>query len=273
MMYSVIVPVHGGEIFYSSFARSYKKSGLNEIESLELLFISNKNDLYNERLKQILEENNITFKLYEYNEKSSSYAARNYGAKLSIGEYLLFVDIDILWPETYSNDLKSLALRSDCIYAGRVDMFMPAGLNTKVDRLAGSIDKLIFLNTVKLSKLELGVTAHAIIPIKIHEQFKFRVVESGGDIDFFKRATQLYDYKYIDSLFVCHPARSHTDLLIKLRRVARGLRQKNIYHYLKNSFLLILPFWNMKYFLNLGLKEHVYLFFLHVKYRVWLLKG
>lgn len=272
MVYSIIVPVHEGESFYRSFAESYIKSGLNENESTELIFVLNRNERYNNALSDILKSYNIVFKLFEYNDVASSYAARNYAAKFANGEFLIFVDIDIVWPETYSIALNNLILRDDCVYAGRVDMFVPHRIERFIDRMAARIDQLLFLNTVRLSKLKLGVTAHAIIPAKIHNRYKFRVVESGGDIDFFRRVTMHFNYQYLESVFVKHPVRSHDDLLIKIHRVAGGLQRKNLRNCFKNLVLLMVPVWNIKYFFKLGLAGHFYIFILHIKYRSWLLK-
>lgn len=267
--FSIIVPIHNGQNYYESFLTSFKNCGLND--KVELIFVGNNNSLYEKILKEKLTELKINCKYFNYDDKKSSYGARNYGIKKSSGDFLIFVDIDISFSNDYMLKLNSIDFDHKTIYSGNISKFSKIK-NKKT--VAEKTDDLLFLNVEKMAKKKIGVTAHTIISRKIFDNLKFEEHKSGADIIFYNSVKNLnYNFKFLTELIVCHPLRNQKELFIKLKRVAKGLNESKRNIKILNLLLFLLPIWNIRFFKQIKFSPilHLNLYISHLYFRIWLL--
>lgn len=221
MSVSLIVPVYQGAQYYQIFIESL----LSPTELfIEVLFIHNRNpdkEILEAILSRTQSPSNITFINLEYNDKPSSYAARNYGVKMARNNIVAFTDIDCIITKDYFvslNDwIKKFHNFNFPVISGKVKVFSA----NKSDDF--KIDSSLFLNTDEMSKKSLGVTANLVASKHYLLENPFPETKSGGDVKWFKSLACRDCFFYDESLLVNHPSRDYTELRTKVIRVSKGV--------------------------------------------------
>ena len=95
----MIVPVFNGEPFIMQFFNSIRIDIAKH--GIEIIFVDNGSiDKTNEMLVN-LSKPHKNIRVLKYEDKQSSYAARNEGARNARGDIFLFTDIDCILTESY----------------------------------------------------------------------------------------------------------------------------------------------------------------------------
>ena len=152
-----------------------------------------------------------TIKVIEYNERNSSYAARNYGVEKSKYNQLQFIDIDCLLQEDYLVNSFKLNESEYFIVAGEIKLFN----HNKVDNIYESYDKLLFLNQKAYARKKTCATANLITnKLTFHRIGGFPIIASGSDIEFCKKfQTVSKHFLFVDNIIVNHPTRCSYDCI------------------------------------------------------------
>lgn len=230
------------------------------IDTLESIIAQNDIDLFKKMVEVIVVDNNSTdntldlamsfsktnnfIKVVEQNLIQSSYASRNYGVENSSGDYLFFIDSDMIM----SKDCLKLIFEE--IKKKQIDY---AAFNVKMKLTSNSLSsKMNFLRGFNIKD---SITNHHYTPTcaLLVSKSVFNVVdgflphlESGGDFIFGITVYSLNKKQvYFDHIELYHPTRNtYKSLISKSKRVARGnvqlaIENKEKYNYLyKRHFKL-----------------------------------
>ena len=96
---SIIIPVFNNLNHVLDLLRSIEISNLKNIETIVI------DDGSKPKLEKKLKEFKV---IYRYIKNSGPSTARNFGAKISSGNFLLFIDSDIVLPKNFLNKLKNV---------------------------------------------------------------------------------------------------------------------------------------------------------------------
>lgn len=226
-MISIIVPVYNGELFIERFFLSYNTMiGVKEVPH-EVIVVDNNSTDGTRAILDKFESQLSKVKVVEYHAKQSSYAARNHGVRVCVGDVLAFTDIDCVLGESWLSTIASCRNElNNKIMSGPVCVFKSGELFNAYEWF----DKCTFLKSEDNAKKSMGVTANAVLEAKTVKKYGFfKEFVSGADVEYFLRMKKAgVGFVYNERLEVGHPARS-TDAEIKkkLKRVATGVAQRN----------------------------------------------
>lgn len=265
---SIIVPVFESPEFIESFFKFFYQNPLPN--QIELIIVDNGSTdvFYNELVTQ--SKSIINCNIYQYSEKQSSYAARNFGVSKSKGQVLAFTDFDCILSETFINELLNIDVNIKYIISGKVDLFFIQ------NNIYEFFDNHYYLDQQRYSAYKKGVTANLVVPRFIFYDLNgFADFTSGGDGEFCHRVNiNGYGFKYNDNLVVKHPSRSSlTEHTKKAKRIGIGTGQYflKINHaklprflmILKNLILIVFPFHQIKVGIRIMKNEPVRIMDLH----------
>ena len=229
MKLSVIIPVYNGEKTLMPLMESLKNQSL-ESDRFEVLFIDNGSV---DKTKQIIENsikvnNGLNFIYKFFNDKKSSYSARNIGIKASNHQVLVFTDADCVPEKSWLSNIYEYYLRNpqDIIISGKVDLQISDQKN-----MWEVFDKNSNMQNENKIKNQSAATANLSVPKRaFHDVGFFLDVTSGGDIEWTQRASKTgYTLVYNSEVIVNHPCRkSYNEIKIKLERHAFGYGEKVI---------------------------------------------
>ena len=118
---SIIIPVFNNLNNVLDLLRSIEISNLKNIETI----------VVDDGSKPKLEEKLKKFKIiYRHIKNSGPSTARNFGAKISSGNFLLFIDSDIVLPKNFLNKLKNI-LKKEKVKVGSI----PYGIKSNIDNI------------------------------------------------------------------------------------------------------------------------------------------
>ena len=259
---SIIVPVYESPEFVESFFRYFHENPLPN--QIELIIVDNgSTDVFYNTLV-VNGESIKNCNIYQYSEKQSSYAARNFGVSQSKGQVLAFTDFDCIISESYIDLLLSIDINTKIIISGKIELFYIK------NNIYEFFDNSYYLNQKKYSKNKKGATANLVVPKLIFQDLNgFSELTSGGDGEFCYRVNlHGYGFKYNKDLIVGHPARnSLKEHLIKAKRIGRGTGQfflsynnskrGKIFIVFKNLLLILFPFHQIKIGIKIYRENHL----------------
>lgn len=243
---SIITPIHNGEFFLETYINTLIESIKYTKEELEIECIlvdnnSTDNTLIqlNSLLKEIESPKNFQYLILSYNEKPSSYASRNFGARYSNHRNLLFVDIDCIYPLNFFLKLKNrLDTLKETNFAIAGNIILKIRDN---DNVFEQYDKAFGFNMKRYVAQKTGVTACAVFNRELFLKHKgFNELESGADRLFFKKVTKDKNVTFCfdKEIVMLHPCRNSKKMILqKTKRVSKGLGKINLS---KNSLVKIL---------------------------------
>ena len=118
---SIIIPVFNNLNHVLDLLRSIQISNLKNIETIVV------DDGSKPKLEKKLKEFKV---IYRYIKNSGPATARNFGAKISSGNFLLFIDSDIVLPKNFLNKLKNI-LKKEKVKVGSI----PYGIKSNIDNI------------------------------------------------------------------------------------------------------------------------------------------
>lgn len=248
---SVVIPIHNAEEFKNGLEKNLKIFSKYQ-EFVDVILVDNNSNIATQKfLLDFCKRYKIAKYLF-YDEKQSSYAARNAGVSIAKGAILLFIDSDCLISDKYVDiyiKYVSQRLDNNSLICGNIEVF-DSNLN-----IYSFLDSEIHLKSEKYSLKNYGATANMCITKQCFNNVGgFLEVTSGGDQEFCRRAiSKGVEFVFFKELVIKHPARSSfNDLIKKSKRVGQGLGE-NIFNYnrsareniiflLKQVFQLFIPF-------------------------------
>lgn len=257
---SIIIPVFNGYSFIDNFFKNFFK--IEKISDIEVIIVDNNSDklFLNKLISKSKSFKNT--EVYSYNEKKSSYAARNFGASKALGKILAFVDFDCVITDDYIKEILKIECQDNLLISGKVELYH---LSNNIYEI---FDKYAYLKQEEYFKNNYAATANLIISkYSFVELNGFKDFISGGDNEFCKRAiSNKFQIIYNKKLIVKHPMRgSFDDHLKKSIRLGMGhgqifleKKQKNIklmIFVIKNLIGFFIPLHQLKIFLKISLKE------------------
>ncbi len=233
---SVIIPVYNGEEVLERCLEALAEQDGVPKTSYEVIVVNNDSD---DNSAEIIKTNEGKYPWlrYAFEEKKSSYAARNRGLDLAKGKYMVFTDIDCIptkhWLAGYHECAKEMEKRisGPFLLAGPVKLIMEDESNPYA-----IYDRLNHLNQ-ELFVREKGfaATANLLVAREVFDRigtFNEGLI-SGGDSEFGNRASAVFPLEYCPEAKVCHPVRdSFSRIISKNYRIALGFQQK---HFLKHG--------------------------------------
>lgn len=215
---SVIIPVFNSIQFLNRLFECLDKNSF--IEGDEVIFIDNGSDDGSyEACMSEAEKHPGLFKLYKYEEKASSYAARNYGIKKAKGDILAFTDSDCKpdadWMITIRENIEP-----GSVLGGRIILDV-----VEKDNVWEIFDTIAHLQSEKNMRANSIATANMVI---YRDDFLdvgfFEERFSGGDYVWSNKAAEGgKKLVYAPDMIVHHPTRkTFRDILKKEQRIAYG---------------------------------------------------
>jgi len=243
---SIIIPVYNSENGIKDTLDSIIKQNLPEEKKLniEVIVVDNNSSDNTFNIAKIYSKKNKFIRIFRQNEIQGSYASRNFGEKKSTGEFLLFIDADMILEK---NVLKYIFIE---IYKSKLDY---AAFNVKMKLSSNSLTSK--MNFLRGFNIENSIKYHNYTPtcalLVSRTVFKYvhgfnSKLESGGDFVFGVKVFQNnFKQSYFDHILLFHPTRTaYKSLISKSNRVARGnvqlaIENPNKYLYLyKRHFKL-----------------------------------
>lgn len=229
MKLSIIIPIYNGETTLDNLLVSLLYQSL-ERDKFEVLFIDNGSV---DKTKQIIENSikeydSLNFKYIFFNDKKSSYSARNIGIKNSSNKILVFTDADCVPDRKWLQNIYHYYQRNshNIIISGKVNLQVSDPGN-----IWEVFDKNSNMQNERKIKKQSAATANIAVPKKAFYDVGFFLdVTSGGDIEWTQRAScNGYKLLYNPNIVVNHPCRkSYKDINIKMQRLAFGYGEKVI---------------------------------------------
>jgi glycosyltransferase AglI len=217
---SVIIPVFRDPGGLRDTLESLAHQSLDASE-YELIVVNDGGDV---SVDMVCEEYDV--KLIRIVSNRGSYYARNRAIEESVGEFLAFVDADIIVPPQWLEyGLKALK-KAD--YVGGPVLLDKNKINTPADHYE-SING--FPGSMYMERDHFAVTANLFIKRVVFENiggFDERLL-SGGDNEFGKRVylVGMYKQHFADDIIVIHPPRGFSSLVNKRIRTLQGVKVLN----------------------------------------------
>ena len=219
---SVIVPVYNDPLRLETCLRALEEQTYPR-DSYEVIVVDNGSD---ESIEHVVA--GFSQAMASYESRPGSYAARNRGLSLSVGEILAFTDSDCIpAPDWIKKGVEILSKHPNHkVVGGRVEfLFEAPDLPTATELY----DSMIHLDTKRYIEQE-GFTATANLftyrSIFDHIGYFDADLRSSGDREWGQRATSLgFRPIYADDVLVAHPARySFAQLREKTVRLVLGYK-------------------------------------------------
>ena len=216
----MIVPVFNGEPFIMQFFNSIRIDIAKH--GIEIIFVDNGSiDKTNEMLVN-LSKPHKNIRVLKYEDKQSSYAARNEGARNARGDIFLFTDIDCILTKSYFKTIINNEFNdSYSLVSG------PIEVSIHLNNIYEYFDKAAYLDQSKYHKKNYAATANLIVSRQLFETVNgFPEFISGGDNKFCKncfKSSNKTSLNYKKDLIVMHPARnSFSEHIVKASRLGKG---------------------------------------------------
>lgn len=238
---SVIIPNYNGSQFIDALCNCLIKQKVDS-SNYEIIIVDNGSTDDSLLILKKYQEKISNLKVFEYKDRQSSYAARNFAVTRAQTNLLVFTDADCQ-PEP---DWLSLIIRQNDILEGNALISGDVLLQSKNE--AWSIwewyDKCTALNQKKYSADAFGATANLAVPRKAYNLVNgFSEVTSGGDRDFCTRVAKTgFQFRFFEFIRVKHPARrTRKEVIEKQKRVGLGKAQiaYNSYSLFKNIGIIL----------------------------------
>lgn len=219
---SVIIPVYNDQKRLLGLLNSLNSQTLN-LENWEVIVVNNdsENDL---NIPGLVD---LTYHITILDEKrAGSYAARNKGIEATKGDIIAFTDSDCLpdrnWLKNAWNLFSQDFKKEIGILTGPVPLFFK---NPKSLSDAEVYEKYTGFTTESYAQEGHAITANWFSYKSVLEEFgNFNAkLKSNGDSELSGKISQAYQIVYKDEIKVFHPARYHTqDLVRKYKRLIGG---------------------------------------------------
>ncbi len=256
---SLIVPVFNGIGFINKFIDSLYSLSFEG----EVIFIDNCSTDNSYRVIEEYCKENPNFKLVSYSKKKSSYAARNYGVKLSKNNIIAFTDIDCIPTKSYQSFLSS--------FNGNLQLMTgPVNIFYKNKNIYEIFDKNTYLLQENYVKNNYAATANLIISKEVFNIVGgFPEFTSGGDNKFCKKCIEMgFEIHFEDELLILHPARgTFSDHIAKAKRLGIGHGEifmesyKNFFdlllYFTRNLFSIFIPINSIRIFFRINKIEKI----------------
>lgn len=216
---SVVIPVHNGLEYADALVRSFVNQSYPRPQ-FEIILVDNRStDNAAVRAYTKLVRSGLQCELVAYNDKPSSYGARNAGVLQARGELLAFTDFDCKPTETWL-DVLSDSVTVGKIIAGQVELEIqnPRNLWEQLDGTSHMRNDLAALSA------HLATANVALTRRDFERVGPFLEVESGGDFEWSRRAeVQGLKISYNPKAIVKHPTRkTYGEIRRKMLRISRG---------------------------------------------------
>lgn len=224
---SVIIPVYKDPEGIRDTLESLNEQSLNK-SNFEIIVVNDGGDIKTEKICQ-----EFKVKIITIIPNKGSYNARNKALEVSRGEFIAFVDSDIKVCKDWLIKGKELLENYDYL-GGKVEID-----KKKLKTLAHYFEYIsAFNNERKLENYNYIPTANLFVKRIIISEiggFDFRLF-SGGDFEFGNRVYNSKKFKmhYDENILVIHPPRGQKNLLKKMIRVNKGVR--DIYKFYPHRF-------------------------------------
>lgn len=223
---SVIIPVFNDSQRLKSCLEALENQTYSK-SLYEVVVIDNGSD---EDIKIVVEHFKKAFAVYE--NRPSSYAARNKGLAVAKGEIIAFTDADCIpAPDWIEKGVAHLLHTPGCgLVAGRINLFFRIPNKPTIAELYESITA--FPQKENIEKYRYGATANCFTFKSVIDKVGDfdDTLKSGGDYEWGQRIF-LAGYKqiYVDDVCIKHPARhSLAELYQKNLRIYGGARDMNL---------------------------------------------
>jgi glycosyltransferase involved in cell wall biosynthesis len=233
---SVIIPIYNSKKFLGKLFKSILEQNL-ENDKFEVVFVDNNSSDGSERMiKEFITKNkNYNFKYLFYDNKQSSYAARNFGVENCEGNVLAFTDSDCVLSQNWLLNIYNEVKKDDNkIISGNIELFIKDEEN-----IWENFDKIVHMrNDLKIKKNEIA-TANMVVSKEVFLDIGFfDEVKSGGDFNWAKTAVKEgYKIVFKPDIIVFHPTRkNYNEIRKKLLRLAYG--EGELYKKRKKTFVL-----------------------------------
>lgn len=221
---SVIIPMYNAERFLQSLFDCLNACSF--IEGDQVIIIDNgSSDNSNKICSELSKSRPDLYKIIYYDEKSDSYAARNFGLQYSTGDILAFTDSDCKPTKEWLEEIRKL--EKGVVLAG--DVVLEVNSNS----IWELYDSVAHLSQCE-NNAKMNCVATANMSVHKDDFYKVGLFEerfSGGDFEWSKKATSKGLKVYFNrNAIVYHPSRkSYEEIKKREQRVAygRGVHHKN----------------------------------------------
>lgn len=212
---SIIIPVYKDALGLRDTLLSLNKQSICK-DKFEIIVA---NDGGNKGVTEVCLKHGV--KVININPNMGSYFARNRGIEYSKGEYIAFLDADIMVPPNWlQNGMESLV---NFDYVGGNVIIDESKINTLTDLYEA---KTAFDIKKYIKKAHFGVTANLFVKREVFDElggFEQRLY-SGGDLEFGNRIYNFSYFKqeYEKKITVVHPPRGYKNFVKKFKRISKG---------------------------------------------------
>ena len=233
---SVIIPNHSNKNLDKLIDE------IKKFKPLEIIIINNKSQVNNTN------NTNDTIKYYNISEKKNAAANRNYGASEALGDFLLFIDNDVLIDFEYIyNNFVNAKIKHDLIFG------MYSEINNNIDFLNHFQNKIQMYRTLEGTMFS---TSHFLINKETFKNLNGfnEELDSYEDCEFYHRCIHEKVNSFFDKKFLGTHLKKHT--LITLLKDYYVKASDAIY--IRTKFPLIFKNTNYK---TIGFKSKLYFLF------------
>ncbi|NMP14780.1 glycosyltransferase family A protein [Thalassotalea sp. Y01] len=222
MKITVIVPFYNAAPYLVDFIKAITSQSL-AAEHFDVVFVNNdSSDGSEAQLVRLLADNTqLNARQINYQQRASSYGARNKGVRESSGDILVFTDIDCLVERDWLQQIHEIFSQEHIdVISGFVDLVIDDKNNPWQ-----WYDKTFHMDNQANAEKGHIVTANLAVRRDVFQQIgDFEEVESGGDFDWSQRMNRLGKrFQFKSQVKVSHPTRKSADeIRKKLNRLVRG---------------------------------------------------
>lgn len=226
MYISVIVPYKDGEKYIERFMEGVLSQSIAN-EKFEIVFVDNLSlDTTREIISKYVKRHNLSnIRIEKYDEKPSSYAARNYGVKCVKGDILVFTDIDCRMDSEFLLNISNYLIKEPNVpIAGKIVIEIE-----DLNNCWEVYDAHFNMDNKRMLERDRIATANFALSKRLFENFgEFTELISSGDSEYGERLKKNnVNTHYKENVIVFHPSRkSFKDIEKKLLRIAYGEGQR-----------------------------------------------